>query len=291
MPQVVNMKNFARKWLVPPGINQMLINAPPPLKRMWGWKPKPRGPEAIFLDPLGKTAASLDELKVAPFWKVVWVETQKLRRGALAFTFQQHPHVRYFTDGLESLQRFYELHQPRNQMEALMIDCSTKTDFIPVVPPRFRHPWGFEETHSAELDLDLSHGIQFHGPVSDQKLFLESRRLDRVRDSVQEQGFFRFDNGPDFICFGDLLVRDVKGEECDYRLSVENGLHRTSYLAHLGWNLIPMMPHPVWRSREVRLSECARWPGVLDGTFSEDAARAYFLAYFRSPTEELLPGW
>ena len=281
------MKSFARKWLLPPGISRLFFNAPPSVKRLWGWRPSE--PELVELSPSGKSAASLDDLRVVPHGEIVWVETEKLRKGGRAFTWQQNHHVRYLKDGIESYRKFFELHQPRDQFEALMLDVSKVGDFSPVQFPRIRDPWSFEVRWDGENGMGPQHGYQGHGPITETKLLREKERLDAIRDSVAKRGFGQVKG--DFKVFGEVLVDDSEPGLSDYRVCMTAGLHRTSLLAHLGWPIIPMMPLSTMPWREVRLSDVARWPGVLDGTFSEEAARAYFLAHFRDPTEELLAGW
>ena len=281
------MKNFARKWLLPPGINQLLADAPPPVKRLWAGQSSRH--KSIKLDPCGKKVATLGKLQVAPYGEVVWVETDKIRLWGRALTPQQNQHVRYFQDGFESYKRFFDLHQPRDQFEALMLDPKKVGPFLPVRFPRLRKPWSFEITHVGTDFLNASHGTQEHGPLSKRKLRREKSRLDSILDSVGAHGFVG--RSFDFIRFSELLVDDADPHRIDYKVLLVGGVHRACLLAHFGWPAIPMMPQPVWPLRSVRLSELARWPGVLDGTFSEEAARAYFLAHFRDPNEELLPGW
>lgn len=277
------MKSFVREWILPPKFNQLLTAAPPSVKRLWGGDSPPRP-----INPEGKEVAGLEKLQIAPYGQILWVEVERLTLRGCALTWEQHPFVRYFRDGMESLRRFYELHQPRNQIEALLLDGTRVGDFVPVEFPKHRRPWTFETQYLGDGTNGASHGDQHHGPVSEEKLLYEKKRLDDIRDSVREHGFLEVGDG--FIRFGELLIND-DSVATGYRVCVPAGQHRISFLAHMGWPLIPMMPHPSFPWREVRLSDLARWPGVLDGTFSEKAARAYFLAHFRSPTEQLLPGW
>ena len=104
------MKNFALRWLLPPGITGRLVGAPAPLKRSWGGQS--RRLESIQLCPFGKTAAGLEDLPVAPRSEIVWVNADRLRLWGRALTPQQNQHVRYYEDGIQSFRRFYELHQP-----------------------------------------------------------------------------------------------------------------------------------------------------------------------------------
>ena len=281
------MKTFARKWLLPPGINQLLTDAPPSVKRLWGGQTSRHEP--ILLNPSGKKAATLDELRIAPSGEIVWVETDKIRLWGRALTWQQNHLIRYYRDGVDSFRRFFELHQPRNQFEAIMLDATSVGHFSQVGFPKDVSPWGYEIEYFGDGRLGASHGIQSHGPVSKQKLLWEQKRLRKIHDSVAKRGFRKF--GDDFIHFGGLLIDDSKPGHPDFRVNNGEGVHRASLLAHLGWPMIPMIPEPTCPFKEVRLSDLAHWPRVLDGTFSEEAARAYFLAHFRDPTEELLPGW
>ena len=258
------------------------------MKRLWGGETS--RPEPIQLNPSGKKAATLDELRIVPYGEIVWVDIAKIRMWGRALTFEQNQHVRYFKEGLESFRGFFELHQPKNQFEAIMLDPTKVGRFSPVSFPKVRKPWSFEDDFFGEGHLGASHGTQAAGPISKKKLLWERKRLDTIRDSVERSGFRNL-HDYDFIRLGELLIDDSEPGPPDYRICLVGGLHRTSLLAHLGWPMIPMMPQRTWPFREVFLSEVSRWPGVLDGTFSEEAARAYFLAHFRDPTEELLPGW
>lgn len=283
------MKNFARRWLLPPGINHALTEAPRSVKRLWGWQPPGARSGGARLSYEGKKAATLEDLRVVGVGEMLWLEATKLRTWGRAYTREQHQHVRYFSDGFGSLRRFYETHQPENQMEMHMVAEADGFNFSPVKYPKIRKPWTFESRFRQDGPWGLEHGVQFHGPVSEKKLVYEKRRLDDIRTSVERFGFQKFDS--DFILFGELLINDCGPEEEDFRVCVENGHHRISLLSHLGWPLIPVEPAWWWLIREVRLSDLPRWPGILDRTFSEEAAKAYFLSYFRSPTEKLLAGW
>lgn len=272
---------------MPPGITGLLVRAPAPLKRLWDGPSPAR--ESIQLCPFGKTAAGLEDLLVAPRGEIVWVNTDKLRLWGRALTPQQNQHVRYYEDGIQSFRRFYELHQPRNQFEAIMLDDTLVGSFFPIQPPKRREPWSLEIQGGREEKLGPEHGTQRHGPVSERKLLFEKKRLDRVRRSVEKRGFIK--RGDDFIRFGEVIIDDSDPGKLDFRVVLQAGYHRASLLAYLGWPLIPMMPSPQMSWRDIRLSDLPRWPGLLDGTFSEEAAWAYFRAHFRDPAEELLPGW
>ncbi len=293
-------KQFMRRWLLPPGINEFLWKAPPWIKALWGSRPvkpgeqrKPREqPEpqekSIVLSPDGAKPAELKDLLTAPYGEIVWVPVEKIRLWGRGLTRQQNQYVRYFVDGLESLRRFYELHQPLDRIQAMFLD-STSYGKTNVQYPSFRNPWSFQVDYKGEGPLGVEHGWQEHGPITNRKLLFEAKRLDYIRTAVSEHGFQKFDD--DFIRFGKVLVNDVVDSPPDYVVTVINASHRSALLAAMGWRFIPMVPTPRFPIREVRLSQVENWPGVLDWTFSIDQARAYFLAHFRDPHEVLIPEW
>ena len=284
------LKTFVRDWLLPPGIDRLLANSPSPVKKLWGTGNQFDLAGLTPLRATGKTAAGLEELLVASYGEIVWIDTDKVRLWGRALSWQQNHLVRYFKEGFPTYRKFFELHQPNNQFEAIMLDPAQVGAFSPVQPPIRRFPWSYEIMWRGEDGWDGSHGTQAHGPISETKLLFERKRLDKVRASIEKHGFGILDDY-DFIHFGELLVDDSNPGLVDYRVSLHGGIHRSSFLAHLGWPLIPMISAQGVASREVRLSSLPHWPGVLDGTFSENAARAYFLAHFRDPSERLLPGW
>lgn len=178
-------------------------------------------------------------------------------------------------------------------MEAAYLAGLQDLQFTPVRYPYNRSPWGFTGKHRGTGGLDASHGCSWHGPVSEAKLKLEAKRLDSVRNCISHFGLMKAP-GTDFINFR-LIINDESPEAPDYRVVIVGGQHRVAYLAFMGWSIIPMVPAsgPIAEAsdREVRLSDLRNWPGVLDGTFSEEAARSYFLAFFRDSTSSLLAGW
>jgi hypothetical protein len=285
----MSLKTFLTNWVLPPGFARLLVAAPSNIKRFWGGSSHGFSPP-ISLVPTGVTPASLRDLQIATHGEVVWVPVEKVRVWGRGLSPEQNQFVRYFAEGLPSLRRFYELHQPTNQMEANFLDPEKSGKFIPVRYPNLRNPWSFQTQYQGEAGLDAHHGIQSFGPISEKKLAFEQKRLDSIRTQVQNRGFLKLSDR-DFIFFSFLLIRDDEPQVLDYRVSVRWGFHRTSLLASLGWPIIPMMAFPNQPLREVRLSQASEWPGVLDGTFSLEAARAYFLSQFRDPTEVLIPEW
>jgi hypothetical protein len=160
---------------------------------------------------------------------------------------------------------------------------------VEIAPPATRAPWNPKTfLHGGDHNhLSIGKGHQGYGPVDEVRVRWEAKRLRRIEKSIRWFGF-RFDLSsseptPRFA----LLLRDDHAE--DYRVMVTAGNHRIATLAFLGWSLIPMTRQLSYPT--IRLSEVKNWPGVLDGTYSVEAAQDYFLSYFRDGNLILLPGW
>ena len=265
------LNSFFQQWVIAPKLYSFLVSPPPGIEI--GASPTP-------LSPAGKKPATLREIQMASPREIVWVSVENLRLWGRAFTPNQQQLVRYFRDGLGSLKRFYDLHQPTNQIEAIFLDPNDVGGFTPVAPSRQRLPWSWERNRTVTPEF---------GPVSQAQVDLEASRLDLVRDSVERYGFLGQGHGS--IKFGEILVDDTRPHGTDFRVLVHTGFHRVSLLAFLGWPLIPMAPKQSLTPRDIRLSSVSSWPGVLDGNYSESAAIAFFLAYFRDPLDTFLPDW
>jgi hypothetical protein len=221
---------------------------------------------------------------------VHWVPLEKIRYfSGVAFSPQQHHFVRYLEEGISSLRRFYDLHHPRNQFETNFLYGKQSGDFLEIAPPTTRAPWNPEPfLHGGDRNhLSIGKGHQGYGPVEEVRVQWEAKRLRGIEKSFRRLGYrselSSSEPNPRFA----LLLRDDHPE--DYRVMVTAGNHRIAVLAFLGWPLIPMNRQPSYPT--ISLRELESWPGVIDGTYSAEAARDYFLSFFRDDTRVLLPGW
>jgi len=284
---LVKIKAFLRGWAIPPHVDALWVR----IKRAWrsggdsdGWF---TSVEDRF-DPSRAVPGTLHDFRTAAPGEVLWAPVRLIRYPGtgVAFTREQHHMVRYFSDGIASLRRFYTLHQPKNQIEQFFLKPGEVGPFRELSFPVRRVPWDFEDQFlGSERHRDVADGWQAFGPVSNRKLRFEAKRLDGVLYSVRARGFWQNPNRSDNIQYMLLIVSPY-----EYRVVVTNAQHRTATLSYLGWPLVPMSPRE-GGVREVRLDDICNWPGVLDGTYSEKAARAVFMAFFRDPEEILLPSW
>lgn len=210
-----------------------------------------------------------------------WIQAEKIvNRFGQSFTTEQHHFVRYLESGDDSFGLFYQIHQPKTALEAKFINESFPG---PSGTGVFDVPW--QQAPLALTDTPARSPV-FFGPISRPELATEAARLERVRRSVKKHGFRAEPGGvPSGGIEGQLFYKDND----DFRVVVTEGNHRTAVLVHLGWKLIPILHsgglHPV------RLSDLAKWPGVLDGRFTEEAAHAMFEAFFRPSRQQTLPCW
>lgn len=267
-----HLKRFLRDWIFAPRVTQALNSI-----RVGELAPD----QATVEWPQG-AASSLERLRTAPPGALLWVPTSAVRYAhtASAFSYEQSHFVRYLRDGPEVLERFYRMHQPNDQVAQYFLATDGIGTYTPIRFPRLRVPWDYEHLYGGEGRLGPNHGIQGYGPVSTKKLQLEATRLEKLCRSVRRNGFYT----------GGVRYQLMTRDGSDYRIVITGGQHRVAVLAHLGWPLIPVTAEPRV-PREIRLEDLPQWPGVLDGTFSAQAAAAVFRAFFRDPHEVLLPGW
>jgi hypothetical protein len=283
------VKSFLRDWVIPPKFYVSFVAA----KQVFSVRnPQffyaPLGVPGRRMDPESAIPASLYDLRTAVPGDICWVPVEKIRtETAIALTAEQHPFVRYFRDGRDSLNRFYNLHRPNNSGELLFL--GVWRDDVGRLATTVTGGEQFRLTPWSRGYWDLSYKQnQWFGPANHQKLSREASQLDRAKLSLEKHGLWMAYESPEPNFF-ELLINDLSGGPDDFRVTQGEGKHRASFLAYSGWPMIPMSPqHP---SQEVRLSDVENWPGVLDGRFTKEEARAFFLAFFRDPHGILLPDW
>ena len=222
--------------------------------------------------------ASLDNLRVATTDSVMWIPLSHIRSArAQIFSSDEHPFVRFFDEGYEGMKECFLLDQPKTLFEYFGIkEFRTTTNFSASTLSRV-WPW------SPSVQLIPEPPIFPYwraGPKSDSHLTTEARRLHKLLKSVQKNGFVaRQGDLPLYL----LLIDDCGGVNDNFRAVVFHGNHRVALLAHLGWTMIPMAPPDSLAGNEIRLSDAVNWPGVLDGSFTLEDARAVFMSFFRVP--------
>lgn len=252
-----------------------------------GAKGKNGAREGQRVDTDKAVAATLDELLVATHNQLLWLPIERVRmRIGIGFSRPQNPFVRYLFDGAESLQRYYELHQPRNPLEAAFLRRESYGSKVVNQSPKSRNmPWSSVAVNDFP---PVGFGNQFFGPAHPERVAVEAKRLNTLLRSITQDGYWVSKaSRTDYV----VLVDDSTPRTRDYRVIVQEGNHRIAVLAYLGWSLIPLTPKHSYSGIAVYLSDLNRWPGVLDGTFTNPEARDMFLAFFRDTASKFLPGW
>lgn len=193
-------------------------------------------------------------------------------QGALKFGDSSHPFVAALSQGKEALGHYYASRTPMSLCDLHSIAQASAADLR---VPAWEVPWIQRVKRAAppgECGLGPEHGVSFYGPVSPRKLALEHQRLTEIRDQIATKGY-----QPDL--YGDINGYFMCDERGGFRFFVRGGKHRAAVLAHLGWSKIPVVFKQDW-PRAIWLEHASFWPMVSNGTLSEQAAKAVFLAYF-----------
>lgn len=278
-PQMQSVKRLARR-AAGPGGNRTVKWVPPGLLGVRRFLRRGRGTNEILSPPEHPTP-TVDILfprrNTAPHWISV---SKIVNRFGQSFTAEQHHFVRYLESGFDNFELFYWIHQPKTALQARFI-----FDALPgPSPPNWQNvPW--EPAPLAQTDTPKPNPV-FFGPASDLDIATEAARIDQVRHSIEKYGFLK---GRAVLWGGPITSQIFYRDNSDFRIVIVHGNHRTAVLAHLGWNRIPVRPEEGYHP--VRLRDLDEWPGVVDGRFSRETARAMFEALFRPIRQQLLPGW
>lgn len=213
------------------------------------------------------------------------VPIHKLRYdGGLPYSYEHHHFLRYYKHGTSALEDFYQSHQPKNIFEKhfLPVPENYYTDFNDeeIYKTKSAMPWLYHinpELNNGvkgEWGLTIEHGNQAYGPVSNEKLALEARRLDEVLRSIKDNGFKpeEYDGYPE-----GYFLTHTNG---DWVFLVRAGFHRVAALIHTGYTHIPF----IFKRKFPRIvchADCSEWPIVKEGLLTSQQASDIFRQYFR----------
>jgi hypothetical protein len=226
----------------------------------------PEAMEVPALNPKGLAYLTGDPVFSVPMERVRYPDGR-------FYTHEEHHFMMYYRGGVDALRRFYAEHQPVNMFEYHFLKAPGGKDV-----PKCGAPWFRDcrlELSKGEEGLGLEHGDQAHGPVTEQKLMLEARRLDRVLESIKEHGFRPEMGG--YVRGFFMLRTDGR-----WVFTIRGGFHRTAAQAHLGYKAIDVQFYNSY-PRFVEEADCLEWPMVKSGQVSQDEALALFSQFFRSP--------
>lgn len=176
------------------------------------------------------------------------------------------------------LSRLYETWQPRTVAEAQFPGQESPHPILREIPARtLFEPWLLRPPPCDDpLDPDCHPpGAPLHGPVNPREGHNEFARLQAMIASIELYGYYP-DEFPRGLITGILLKHDGR-----QRFLVTHGQHRTAVLTAMGRHEIEV---GIWGAGPsvVDSSEAERWPHVVSGLISTEAAVAQLTRYFPS---------
>lgn len=182
-----------------------------------------------------------------------------------------------------SLKHFYNDFQPKTINDWFSLQSKDSKAELPpwaaILPWRARSAKSFkqiiEEGTVKDNEKDgLKGGIElgwaYCGPVSDQKLKVEARRICNLIYSIRKQGYQR-----SFEKDGDIVATALIDKNNHWKWLVTNGYHRACVLAAMGFQTIPIRINLI-----VSVTELEYWPHVLDGFYTKEEAEQIFNSIF-----------
>lgn len=187
----------------------------------------------------------------------------------------------------ESLRSQYEDFAPVSAGEWLgLIGKGSNPEFDKLKPWFGVLPWRTRSAQSYGLAIEQSaqtensinglkggieHGWMLCGPVSERKLEVESNRLLRIMESIEDQGYARNDSSD-----GDIRATALVSDD-KWVWLVTHGHHRVAVLSALGYDKFPVRINLV-----IRRDEAEYWPHVVSGLYTRPQALKVFDRIFES---------
>lgn len=193
----------------------------------------------------------------------------------------------------EVLDHYYKSVQPDCAAEVLGVEGRHAPPLNRGTPWIVVHPW--EDRSLSDLKRDrpkytrqdnlrvgknmgIEEGWHLFGPVSENKLEAETRRLERLMRKVEKGGFKVRNSERDNIT---AMVLINEKEEC--RWIVYNGQHRIAVLTAFDYRKAPVLINKVVERKDVKV-----WPGVQRGYFTQEGALKVFDRVFHGKTSPIV---
>jgi len=188
-----------------------------------------------------------------PFLRIHLPLNMLVMEGAFPYSIQCNPFVAALGSGRDALEAQYQNFQPGNLREMYRLPKRGLTGEELAVNVL---PWVFTNSDKQDLGewgLGPEHGVSYFGPVTNEKIELELKRLNSARQSIETKGYLPQRHGD----ISGYFMR--KGN--DFRFKVRGGKHRAAVLVHLGNETVPVRMKPGW-PRIIDRAYSAEWPQV-----------------------------
>lgn len=197
----------------------------------------------------------------------------------------------------EVFQNYYDSVTPENAAKWLGINFEEGHQFYSQPPWGAVFPWRARSIVSYRMTYEraaidenkaigydgkgIEEGWLFCGPVSEEKIQIESERMAFVLKSIHEKGYQRSNEND-----GDAKATALVRKSGEWRWILTAGNHRASAASALGFKQIPIRINLV-----VNRSQAEYWPHVVDGTFKKNEALTYFDMVFKGETPPITKSW
>lgn len=185
----------------------------------------------------------------------------------------------------QSLESYYTACQPESALEWLELTNKEAPELENIPAWAAPTPWSsksIKSVRSAALrwhnvdhvrmdrDLDITHGHTHFGPVSPEKIEIETERFLYTHKSISQHGYNREDT-----LDGDIGAFILVSQDGEWRWSAGPGHHRAIVLSALDYDMIPVRVKKI-----IYESEAAIWPNVHSGLYSEKTALKIFKLFY-----------
>jgi hypothetical protein len=178
------------------------------------------------------------------------------------------------------LQKYYQVWQPSNALEALLFDASEPEPLENYPAYTLLPPWYAmtptermrftKDNYERELreanhpEPDIKNGFFFQGPASEHVGRIEYRRCLTVFESIEGKGYER--------THGDISVMVLMRDD-EYRFQIEHGHHRVGAVGALDLDYIPSN---IRQGAIIDVTDVDYWAQVRRGIWPRRAALDYF---------------
>lgn len=194
------------------------------------------------------------------------------------------------------LDAYYEMVQPANAADWLGIagEKNIELQHAPawgaVLPWRARSLSSYQNTYEKAAleenrltgrEIGIEDGWFLCGPVSKEKIIIESERILHVLRQIDTYGYKRSDSVD-----GDVKATALIGKNQEWKWLITSGNHRAAAAAALGYESIPIRVNLV-----ISRSDVMYWKHVVTGLFTQEQALEIFDNIFDARSVSVLKQW